>query len=68
MKLNFKNLNIKEIKQGSAVFTGENRPLGFQDNKRINDGFGTLNGKRNTYRNGKHIYARESKKANKENS
>jgi hypothetical protein len=68
VKLHFKHINIKEIKNGSAAFTGENRPLGFQDNKILSDGFGSLNGERNIHRNSKHIYAKEEKSFKKENT
>lgn len=56
MKMNFKELKIKEVKNGSGVFSGDNHLVGYRDSKRINDGFGSLVGQKNTMKNSQNVY------------
>jgi|GEM_PF-4824091 len=63
MKIIFKNIEVKTLKNGSAVFMGRNHQVGLQDQKSIRDGFGSLNGTGNVYQNGQHIYVKKRRKA-----
>lgn len=55
MKIHLKNLKVTEVKQGSAIFTGDNAPMGWEHTKKVNDGFGSLDGNHNEFMNSQHV-------------
>ncbi|TCP21937.1 hypothetical protein EV207_13824 [Scopulibacillus darangshiensis] len=52
MKMHVKNIKVAEVKQSSAIFSGDNTPMGWRNVKKVNDGFGSLIGNKNEFMNG----------------
>lgn len=71
MKIVLKQLNVEKVSHSSGLFSGENLQVDWKSYKKINEGFGTMQGSRNVSTNNQHIVKKvdfEGRKVTKDES